>query len=273
MSATTAEKDAARAYMAEHPGTGYTAALRTVRAAHAAETDHGTPRFEDDEDRFFDVQPNYGSDDKRDVVADLATVTDLLDQDVCRELSVEVLAHVAEQGRFPWRLEACDGNYDFVGPVADSERLCRQLLGPDLDHVIAALPVAASIPDRQDTPEFAAYASILNVIGPTQTDGHGETALKGAGLTPPLNKAVCVDEAVQHLNALAARHLITDGTRWDQDTYDRATWAYRVAFGRLHPDDPAPTPERSRQLLDLAISGSAYTDDGDLATAQHALGL
>lgn len=37
--------------------------------------------------------------------------------------------------------------------------------------------------------------------------------------------------------ALAARHLITPGTSWDQEAYDRLTREYRANVGKLHPDD------------------------------------
>lgn len=37
--------------------------------------------------------------------------------------------------------------------------------------------------------------------------------------------------------ALAARHLVTPGTDWDQGAYDRITHEYRAYVGKLHPED------------------------------------
>lgn len=37
--------------------------------------------------------------------------------------------------------------------------------------------------------------------------------------------------------ALAARHLIAEGTPWDQVAYDRLTHEYRAYVGKLHPED------------------------------------
>ena len=47
--------------------------------------------------------------------------------------------------------------------------------------------------------------------------------------------------------ALAARHLIAEGTPWDQEAYDRLTHEYRLYVGPLHPDDADLLNPRNRR--------------------------
>ena len=83
----------------------------------------------------------------------------------------------------------------------------------------------------------------------------GTAALVESGLEWGWNKSLLKytgDFTGLEFTALAARHLITEGTPWDQAAYDALTMPYRRTVGPLHPDD-APSGVEGRALTGLLV--------------------